>query len=245
MTLSLLQGNLLLYVLLNLLSLNRIMSSCDKEKPDCPVGEPECSLIDELVDQRKTSCQLEQLVHTDTLTGLFNYRHFAASLEQELERTRRTGQPTCMILMDLDHFKKINDTWGHEAGNKVLRECAGLVKQTLRKIDIPCRYGGEEFAIILPGTHLPLAVSVANRLRETIMATAVESDDGVIEYTSSMGVDTYIMGDVIGPEEFVKQVDSQLYRAKQEGRNRVCHRSFDHIRPETEVSPDEKRALFE
>jgi len=221
------------------------MSSCDKEKPDCPVGEAECSIIDELLDQRQTSCELEQLVHTDTLTGLFNYRHFVTAVEQELERTRRTGQPTCMILLDLDHFKQVNDTWGHEAGNQVLRSCAGLIKQALRKIDIPCRYGGEEFVIILPGTHLPLAVSVANRLRETIMATPVEVDDGVIEYTVSMGVDTYIMGDVIGHEDFIKQVDSQLYRAKEEGRNRVCHRPFDHIKPDTEVTADEKRALFE
>ncbi len=221
------------------------MQSSDEKKPDCPVDEPECQLIDELVDLRESSNELKKLVHTDTLTGLFNYRHFLLVLEQELERTRRTGQPTTMILMDLDHFKRVNDTWGHEAGNLVLSRSAELMKQTLRKIDVPCRYGGEEFAIILPGTHLPLAVSVANRLRETIMANPVSVEAGVIEYTASMGVDTYIMGDAVGPDEFVKRVDSQLYRAKDEGRNRVCHSSFDRIRPDTEVSPEEKRALFE
>jgi diguanylate cyclase (GGDEF)-like protein len=209
------------------------------------VGEHQCQIINEVIELRQTSEELEELVHTDTLTGLYNYRHFSLVLEQELERTRRTGQPTCMILLDLDHFKRVNDTWGHEAGNKVLRRCAELMKRTLRKIDIPCRYGGEEFAIILPGTHLPLAVSVANRLRQDIMTAPLEVDDGVIEYTASMGVDTYVMGDVIGAEDFVKQVDEQLYRAKQEGRNRVCHRPFDHIRPDTEFSPDEKRALFD
>jgi diguanylate cyclase (GGDEF)-like protein len=221
------------------------MSSSDQNRPDCPVDEPECEIVDELVELRESSDELEKLVHTDTLTGLYNYRHFSMVLEQELERTRRTGQPTCLILLDLDHFKQVNDTWGHEAGNQVLRKCAGLMKQTLRKIDIPCRYGGEEFAIILPGTHLPLAVSVANRLRADIMDAPVEIEDGTIEYTASMGVDTYIMGNVIGPEDFVKQVDEQLYRAKQEGRNLVCHRPFDHIRPDTEVSSDEKRALFD
>lgn len=221
------------------------MQSSDHNKPDCPVDEPECQLIDELVDLRETSSELEKLVHTDTLTGLFNYRHFISVLEQELERTRRTGQPTTMILMDLDHFKSVNDTWGHEAGNQVLRAGAELMKQTLRKIDIPCRYGGEEFAIILPGTHLPLAVSVANRLRETIKANPVNVEEGVIEYTVSMGVDTYIMGDTVGPEDFVKQVDSYLYRAKEDGRDRVCHRSYDEIRPDTEVSMEEKRALIE
>jgi diguanylate cyclase (GGDEF)-like protein len=221
------------------------MSSSDQNKPDCPVGEHECRIIDEVVELRETSDELEQLVHTDTLTGLYNYRHFSIALEQELERTRRTGQPTCMILLDLDHFKSVNDTWGHEVGNQVLRKCAEIMQLTLRKIDIPCRYGGEEFAIILPGTHLPLAVSVANRLREDIMAAPVGIDDGVIEYTASMGVDTYVMGDVIGADNFMKNVDELLYRAKQEGRNRVCHKPFDHIRPDTEVSLDEKRALFE
>ncbi len=221
------------------------MQSINKEKPDCPVGEAECQLLDELVDLRQASCELEKLVHTDTLTGLFNYRHFTVAIEQELERTRRTGQPTTMILMDLDHFKKINDTWGHEAGNRVLCRTSELIIQSLRKIDIPCRYGGEEFAIILPSTQLPLAVSVANRLREAIMETAVETGDEKIEYTASMGVDTYIMGDAVTAEEFIKQVDSQLYRAKDEGRNRVCHRPYDQLRPDTEVSQEEKRALFE
>ncbi len=221
------------------------MSSCDKEKPDCPVGEPECHLIDELLVQRLTSRELEQLVHTDNLTGLFNYRHFASALEQELERTRRTGQPTSMILMDLDHFKSINDTWGHEAGNLVLRKTADLIRETLRKIDIPCRYGGEEFAVILPGTHQPFAVNVANRLRKALMEEAVEVEGGVIEYTASMGVGAYVMGDGIGAEDFVKQTDEQLYRAKKEGRNRVCYRPYERIRPETEVSQEEKRALFE
>ncbi len=221
------------------------MPPSDQEKPDCPIGERECPLVDDLVTLRHSNCELEQLVHTDTLTGLFNYRHFALVLEQELERTRRTGQPTSMILMDLDFFKRVNDTWGHESGNLVLRQSAELIKKTLRKIDVPCRYGGEEFVIILPGTNLPLAVSVANRLRNSIMTTPVNLGDEQIEYTASMGVDSYLMGEVVNAEEFVKRVDAQLYRAKDEGRNRVCHKPFDYLRPETEVSSDEKRALLD
>ncbi len=221
------------------------MQSSDHKKPVCPVGEPECGLVDELVTLRQASSELEKLVHTDTLTGLFNYRHFALVLEQELERTRRTGHPTSMILMDLDFFKRVNDTWGHESGNLVLRQSAELIKKTLRKIDIPCRYGGEEFAVILPGTNLPLAVSVANRLRNSIMSTPVDLGDEQIEYTASMGVDSYVMGDAVNAEDFVKQVDAQLYRAKDEGRNRVCHQPFDYLKPETEVSSDEKRALLD
>ncbi len=221
------------------------MQSSDQEKTICPVGEPNCGLVDELVALRQSSSELKQLVHTDTLTGLFNYRHFTLVLEQELERTRRSGQPTSLIMIDLDHFKQINDTWGHESGNLVLRQTADRIKQTLRKIDIPCRYGGEEFAIILPGTNLPLAVSVANRLRESIMSNSVDLGDEQIEYTASMGVDSYEMGGNVAAEDFVKQVDEELYRAKEEGRNRVCHKPYDYLKPDTEVSVDEKRALFE
>lgn len=220
------------------------MQPGDKEKPDCPVGESECPLIEELVDLRLASYELEKQVHNDILTGLFNYRHFVQALDQELDRTRRTGQATSMILMDLDFFKRINDTWGHELGNRVLRQCAQLVTTTLRKIDIPCRYGGEEFAIILPGTNLPLAVSVANRLRKSIMSHPVDLGGEKVEYTASMGVDTYIMGDAVSDEDFIKRVDTQLYRAKSEGRNRVCHRPYDYLKSDTEVSADEKRDLL-
>jgi diguanylate cyclase (GGDEF)-like protein len=216
----------------------------DTQKPDCPVEEAECSVIDQLVDLRRESGELKELVHTDTLTGLFNYRHFKMALEQEMERTHRTGQPTSLVLLDLDHFKGVNDTWGHEAGNRALHHTASLLRAAVRKIDIPCRYGGEEFALILPGTQLPFAVNVAERLRRSIAAEPLRLDKGEIEFTASMGVDIYLAGQEDTPESFVERVDKLLYKAKEQGRNRVCHSDLKYLRPESEVSPEEKRALF-
>jgi diguanylate cyclase (GGDEF)-like protein len=219
--------------------------SSDVEKPDCPVGEAKCHLVDELVELRRESGELKELVHTDTLTGLFNYRHFRLALEQEMERTHRTGQPTALVLLDLDHFKRVNDTWGHETGNRALCQTASLLHAMVRKIDIPCRYGGEEFALILPGTQLPFAVNVAERLRESIAAMPLQVEQGETRFTASMGVDIYQAGEEDTQEAFVERVDKLLYRAKEEGRNRVCHSELRYLKPDTEVSPEEKRALFE
>lgn len=217
----------------------------DVEKPDCPAGKAECHVIDELTGLRRQTEELKELVHTDTLTGLFNYRHFRMALEQEMERTHRTGQPTSLVLVDLDHFKGINDTWGHETGNRALRQTATLMRTMVRKIDIPCRYGGEEFALILPGTQLPLAVNVAERLRKAIASAPLGLEKGETHFTASMGTDIYMAGQEDTMESFIHRADKLLYRAKEEGRNRVCHSDLKYLRPETEVSQEEKRALFE
>lgn len=215
----------------------------DKENPDCPLGEASCPRLGELTATRAEAAELSQQVHTDGLTGLFNYRHFQLMLERELERTRRTGQPTALVMVDLDHFKQINDRWGHELGNRVLRHCASLMANALRKIDIACRYGGEEFALLLPGTPLPRAVNAANRLRLAIAETPLQTTDGVLQVTASMGADVFSKGDEIGPEEFVKRADSQLYQAKEQGRNRVSHLAFELTRPKGQVGREEKQAL--
>ena len=103
--------------------------------------------------------QLAALVRTDELTRLFNFRYFNQALSLEVERTRRSGQPTCLIMLGLDHFKAVNDAYGHEAGNVVLGYIFGLIKKTVRRLDIPCRYGGKEFTIILPDTTLRLGLA--------------------------------------------------------------------------------------
>jgi diguanylate cyclase (GGDEF)-like protein len=219
--------------------------SSNVEKPGCPAGEAECHVIDELIGLRRETEELKGLVDTDTLTGLSNYRHFRMALEQEMERTHRTGQPTSLVLVDLDHFKGINDTWGHETGNRALRQTATLMRTMVRKIDIPCRYGGEEFALILPGTQLPLAVNVAERLRKAIASAPLGLEKGETHFTASMGADIYLAGQEDTMDSFIDRVDKLLYRAKEEGRNRVCHSDLKYLRPETEVSLEEKRALFE
>ena len=212
--------------------------------PNCPVGETTCNIIDELSALRLEVAELTEQVHTDTLTGLNNYRHFTKALDYEMERTQRTGQATALIIVDLDFFKKVNDTWGHEIGNLALIQTSELLKQATRKLDIPCRYGGEEFVIILPSTDLLTGMQVAERLRARIEATPLHADGHEISLTASLGIDVYLGGRQESQEDFIKRVDALLYQAKDGGRNQVCSGSRKDIQSETTVSADEKDALF-
>jgi len=212
--------------------------------PNCPVGETTCNIIDELSALRLEVAELTELVHTDTLTGLNNYRHFTKALDYEMERTQRTGQATALIIVDLDFFKKVNDTWGHEIGNLALIQTSKLLKQATRKLDIPCRYGGEEFVIILPSTDLLTGMQVAERLRARIEATPLHADSHEISLTASLGIDVYLGGRQESQENFIKRVDALLYQAKDGGRNQVCSGSRTDIQSDTTVSADEKDALF-
>ncbi|MCB1856818.1 MAG: GGDEF domain-containing protein [Gammaproteobacteria bacterium] len=220
------------------------MGPVDKEKPSCPAGEPACPRLDELLALRAEAEELNRLVHKDSLTGLFNFRHFQQSLVQEMERTRRTGQPVSLMMMDLDHFKQINDHWGHEVGNAVLRQVGKLITGEMRQIDILCRYGGEEFALLLPATDLPRAVDAANRLRQVIGGNPLDVAREGIGITASIGVDVFMKGDGIDHGELVRRTDALLYQAKEQGRNRVCHRNFDLLRTEGQVSREEKDELL-
>ena len=215
-----------------------------KKKPDCPVGEVTCRHIDELSTLRCRVDELSALVHTDTLAGLFNYRHFSMVLEQELERTRRSGKPTSLIMLDLDHFKQVNDRWGHESGNRVLRQTGELITQILRRLDIPCRYGGEEFALLLPATPLARAVQVAERLRQALSATPVELEETKLAVTASSGVNVYLRNSRITAEQFVKETDAYLYQAKEQGRDRVCHPEYETVSPRGWVGKSEKDELL-
>ncbi len=195
------------------------------ETYSCPAVDDRCSNLTEVNLLRKKVKQLAALVRTDELTGLFNYRYFSQALSLEMERTRRSGQPTCLIMCDLDHFKSINDVHGHEVGNAVLSHVSNLIHKTTRRLDIPCRYGGEEFVLILPDTTLHQGVRFANRLRLIIENSSVKAGDLVLGIEASFGVDVYSCGDQLTEKEFVDNVDGFLYIAKQEGRNRVCHTS--------------------
>ncbi|MCG8425982.1 MAG: GGDEF domain-containing protein, partial [Chromatiales bacterium] len=198
-----------------------------------------------VVTLRAQAESLSELVHTDTLTGLFNYRHFTMALEQEMERTRRAGQPLALILLDIDHFKKVNDTRGHEVGNQALVHLAKIMQQMLRRVDVACRYGGEEFAVILPGTPLPRAISAAQRLRQALEESSLPLEDGSeLRITASMGVSVYLRDTALSPEGLVKEADHYLYQAKEQGRNRVAHPDLEQYRPKGQVGADEKAALF-
>ena len=125
----------------------------------CPLGHQGCPLVAEVERLRAECRRLAELSHTDPLTGVYNYRHLIFSLGQEMERTRRTGLPTALIMMDLDHFKRVNDRYGHPAGDAALCWVCQLWGRNVRRLDILCRYGGEEFALVLPGSRLTAAAT--------------------------------------------------------------------------------------
>lgn len=215
------------------------LSEAMDQDVDCPSGDA-CPWKPE-VDK------LRELVSTDTLTGLHNYRYFRQALDQEMERTRRSAFSTAVVMLDLDHFKKVNDTHGHGAGNTVLQVLADCMRQSFRKLDICCRYGGEEFVVILPATELLVAVHVADRLRAKIeeMQIKVEDNQGreqMLQVTASLGIGLYSRNSVESAEEVIKNADRYLYKAKQAGRNRVCYQ-ISPLEDRTSVTQAEKDAL--
>ncbi len=153
---------------------------------------------------------------TDSLTNTFNRHKVKEYLDQILLQSAKKNEIFSLVMMDLDHFKQVNDTYGHLTGDKVLVECANRVKQELREADILSRWGGEEFLVILPYTKLSTAVKCAQRLRKAIALTPMEN----IQITASFGVSSYQTDDDICT--LLERVDSALYQAKHEGRNRVC-----------------------
>ncbi len=157
----------------------------------------------------------------DPLTGLFNRRFMEETLERELSRATRSEQPVALLMMDIDHFKRFNDTFGHQAGDKLLHALGDFVQERTRGQDVACRYGGEEFAVILSGGTLEAAVKRAELLREDLKRLTVEHAGQILErVTLSIGVAAYPMHGT-SAEELVRAADRALYRAKEEGRDKV------------------------
>ena len=212
----------------------------DDDRPDCPVGESSCEWLDEIARLRAEVRELSDLVATDALTGLYNFRHFKTVLQAEMDRSKRSGIPTSLVLADVDHFRAINDEHGREAGNAVLKQVAQICRGEVRTTDIVCRYGGEMFAIIFPETHLNLAVKVADRIREEIADTPVSLESGDIPITVSMGASVYVKASVIDLVDFVDSVDRFVSEAKQAGRNCICHIDYAELRSVTEIGAPER-----
>jgi len=202
-----------------------------------------CPVLETVLRLQEECERLKELSQKDPLTGLYNRRYLMASLDREMERTRRTGLPTCLIMIDLDHFKRLNDTYGHQFGDAVLRRLGCLIKENVRKLDIPCRYGGEEFALVLPGTRLPQAVRVATRLKATVAQAWVAPQGQNGQLTASFGVDTYTGREELTPEAFLQRTDRRLFLAKARGRNTVCHPDSAPSAPETGLTQEERRAI--
>lgn len=161
--------------------------------------------------------QVVEMAVTDPLTGLFNRRHMNQRLREEESRSARTSAPFSLILVDIDHFKRVNDISGHDAGDRVLRDLAQLLRDMVRTQDIVARWGGEEFLVVLPQTPLKDALEVAERLRRAAEATLARDLDGIGAVTLTLGVAEY-GGSV---PEALKLADVALYQGKAAGRNRV------------------------
>jgi len=172
-------------------------------------------------DLRISENRLVELATIDSLTGILNRGEGLRRFDQEISRSRRRQQPLSIILIDIDYFKKFNDNFGHQVGDQVIRLIAGCLTATLRNYDIICRYGGEEFLVVLPSTTLLKGIETAERLRSLVeeMTTTVEEREMLVSLTISLGVASLQPGDSL--DGLVHRADNALYLAKEEGRNRV------------------------
>jgi len=163
-----------------------------------------------------------EMAITDPLTGLYNRRYMESHLATQIEQAAARGKPLTVLVIDIDYFKAINDTHGHDAGDDVLREFATRIRKSIRGIDLACRYGGEEFVVVMPETDMAVGTIVAERLRRRIASEpfSIQQGGGSIEVTISIGIATLDTADD-NAASVLKRADQALYRAKRDGRNRV------------------------
>jgi diguanylate cyclase (GGDEF)-like protein len=164
--------------------------------------------------------EIYRLTTIDGLTQIFNKRYFVETLEREIGRAQRYRRDLSLIMFDIDHFKKINDSYGHLAGDHVLKQLASVIKGRIRREDILSRYGGEEFAIILPEIDAANALAFADKIRKLVEKAGFRFEETDIPVTISVGV-TSITPEVKEPHDFIRLADTNLYEAKAQGRNRV------------------------
>jgi len=164
--------------------------------------------------------RMETMATTDGLTGLTNHRTFQDRFRDMLERARRHGHKAALMLCDVDHFKKVNDTYGHPVGDEVLRRVARVLQDVARKIDITARYGGEEFVVVLENLGLEQARQVGERMRQEVGKLSIESEKGAFSVTMSVGVAAF-PDDAGEAAHLIERADHALYHAKDSGRNRV------------------------
>ncbi len=184
------------------------------------ISERTAELEREVAERQAAQAQLLELATTDSLTGLRNRRHFMATASQEFERARRYQTPLSLLMLDADHFKSINDRYGHPVGDEALKTLAEHGRRQLREIDLFARLGGEEFAILLPQTDFIAARAVAERLRQTIAEQSVATGQESFHFTVSIGVAS-LDAHTMDLHDLLRHADDALYQAKQHGRNRV------------------------
>jgi len=197
--------------------------------------------------ERELSEMNDKLLHislTDGLTGIDNRRSLEKGLHEMFEHSFRLHEPISCVMCDIDHFKKVNDTYGHAAGDEVLKQFAAILKEEAREIDRVGRYGGEEFLLLLPGTVLDASVTFAERLRQRVDAHTFSYEGGTLKRTVSFGVASWPHPKIKGREALLKAADDALYVAKETGRNRVVRFDSaefnDHLANQAE--PDGSKA---
>jgi diguanylate cyclase (GGDEF)-like protein len=158
---------------------------------------------------------------TDGLTGLYVQKYYKDRVRDEVLRAREYKLSLCLMMLDVDNFKSYNDTYGHLVGDKVLRSIAGVLKETVRSVDLVARYGGEEFSVLLPKTGYDGAAIVAERIRQTVETLQIPVVDQVTRVTVSIGLSEF-RSEFKDADAFIDAADQALYRAKAEGKNRVC-----------------------
>ncbi len=176
-------------------------------------------LNQEIARRKELEDELRQLANTDALTGAANRRHFLEICDKESQRARRYGRPMALLMMDIDHFKRINDSHGHAFGDEVLKRLVETCQADLRGQDVLGRLGGEEFAVVMPECTLEVAESVAKRLRRTLAASAIPTAGGSVDFTVSIGVVDWAPERSL--EATLERADKAMYAAKSAGRNRV------------------------
>ncbi len=173
---------------------------------------------------KRSNDLLRELSNTDPLTGLHNRRHLMETIEKELRRSERGQIPMSIVMGDIDNFKEINDTFGHQKGDEILKTVADLLLRHLRQYDCAARFGGEEFALVLPQSNLMQAVQIAERIREAARKLTFQGSPEGFRLTISFGVASYPHPRIHTVDDLIREADAALYAAKHEGRNRVCIR---------------------
>ena len=194
---------------------------CPLRENDGPRVTHLCITVQDVTEIAEYERLLEEMNHRDSLTGVFNRRFFSSRLKEEFERSKRYNRPISMMMIDLDFFKLVNDTYGHQCGDFVLKSVCDTFLSSLRRVDVLARFGGEEFCCVLPETSFENSLLVAERIRSQVEAASYMYEGQPVKVTVSIGV-PQPPGPTDTHETFLKNADTALYKAKASGRNKVA-----------------------